>query len=153
MRTNSPFTSRPHTIQAPKCTELAAIRHLGKYQQKLGFNKDGMGHDVSHTHTKVHQLSLLIAPYGPHGVSKPSLTQEGKGIRTACEPRAKLRNEGCFEGNLASHSYLGVTQAFHIKISCVCVCACVRLFADKSVRSQNSKRSSRKPEIIGFGNV
>lgn len=108
---------------------------------------------MCHTHTQVHQLSLLIAPYGPHGVSKPSLTQEGKGIRTACEPRAKLCNEGCFQGNLASHSYLGVTQAFHIKISCVCVCACVRLFADKSVRSQNSKRSSRKPEIIGFGNV
>lgn len=78
----------------------------------------------THTHTKVHQLSLLIAPYGPHGVSKPSLTQEGKGIRTACEPRAKLCNEGCFQGNLASHSYLGVTQAFHIKISCVCVCVC-----------------------------
>lgn len=140
-------------IQPPKCTELAAILHLGKDQQKLGFNKDRMGHDVSHTHThtKVHQLSLLIAPYGPHGVSKPSLTQEGKGIWTACEPRAKLCNEGCFQGNLSSHSYLSVTQVFHIKISCVCVCpfVCWQVIPLSKFKTLQSEAGDH----IGFGNV
>ena len=61
-------------IQAPKCTELAAIRHLGKYQQKLGFNKDRIGHDETwcdtHTHMlHVHQMSLLMASCGQQTLS------------------------------------------------------------------------------------
>lgn len=135
-------------IQPPKCTELAAILHLGKDQQKLGFNKDRMGHDVSHTHTHTLKfincpsLSLLMAPMGS---ANPLLHRKERvfGLRVNLEQssatKAVFRETCPLIHILAWHKYF--ISRYH-------VCVCVRLFADKSFRSQNSKRSSRKLEII-----
>ena len=124
-------------IQAPKCTELAAIRHLGKYQQKLGFNKDRMGHDVSHTHKFINcpSLSILMAPMGS---ANPLLHRKEKvfgprvNLEQSSATKAVFRETWPLIHILAWHKRF--ISRYHV---CVCVSVCL-LTSHSALKIQNA---------------